>query len=85
MSDHSNQIYYEVTGMSIVPNRKLTVKPIHLGPYTRAIILPAWWLKLNANPERVEISITLDSLMVRPVREEERNEPEYPNGGTDEL
>jgi hypothetical protein len=70
--------------MSTVPKRKLFIKPIHLGPYSRAIILPAWWLKLNTNPESVEISITLDSLMVRPVKEEERNEPGYPNAGQDE-
>ena len=65
--------------MSIVPIRKLLVKPVHLGPYTRAIILPAWWLKLNANPEMVEISLTLDSLMVRPAGEEKDNEPDPPN------
>ena len=65
--------------MSIVPNRKFIVRPLHLGPYTRAIILPAWWLKLNENPERVEVSLTLDSLMVRPAGEEKDNEPERPN------
>ena len=65
--------------MSIVPIRKLLVKPVHLGPYTKAIILPAWWLKLNANPEKVEISLTLDSLMVKPAGEEKDNEPESPN------
>jgi hypothetical protein len=65
--------------MLIVPIRKLIVKPVHLGPYTRAIILPAWWLKLNANPEKIEISLTLDSLMVRPAGEEKDNEPESPN------
>ena len=67
--------------MSIVPIRKLLVKPVHLGPYTKAIILPAWWLKLNANPEKVEISLTLDSLMVKPAGEENDNEPEPPNSG----
>ena len=65
--------------MSIVPNRKLIVKPLHLGPYTRAIILPAWWLKLNENPESVELNLTLDSLVIRPIREEERNDPEHPD------
>ena len=65
--------------MSTVPNRKLIVKPLHLGPYTRAIILPAWWLKLNANPARVELSLTLDSLVVKPAGEENDNEPESPN------
>ena len=59
--------------MSTVPNRKLIVKPLHLGPYTRAIILPAWWLKLNSNPSRVELSLTLDTLMVKPAEEEKDN------------
>jgi hypothetical protein len=64
--------------MSTVPNRKLIVKPLHLGPYTRAIILPAWWLKLNANPEKVELSLTLDSLVVKPAEGEESHETEHP-------
>ena len=67
--------------MSIVPKRKFIVRPLHLGPYTRAIILPAWWLKLNDNPERVEVSLTLDSLMVKPAGEEKDNEPEPPDSG----
>jgi hypothetical protein len=54
------------------------VKPIHLGPYTKAIILPAWWLKLNANPDRVELSLTLDSLVVKPAGKEKDNDPEHP-------
>jgi hypothetical protein len=65
--------------MSTVPNRKLIVKPLHLGPYTRAIILPAWWLKLNDNPESVELNLTLDSLVIRPIREEERDDREHPS------
>ena len=64
--------------MSTVPNRKLIIQPLHLGPYTRAIILPAWWLKLNANPEKVELSLTLDSLVVKPAGEEESREAEHP-------
>lgn len=65
--------------MSTVPNRKLRVKPLHLGPYTRAIILPAWWLKLNDNPESVELNLTLDSLVIRPIREEAHDDPEHPD------
>ena len=63
--------------MSTVPNRKLIVKPLHLGPYTRAIILPAWWLKLNDNPKSVELNLSLDSLVIRPIREEESHDPEH--------
>lgn len=63
--------------MSIVPSRKLVVRPMRLGHYTRVIVLPSWWLKLNANPAKVEISLTLDSLVVRPLEEDdEQNEPE---------
>ena len=65
--------------MSTVPNRKLIVKPLHLGPYTKAIILPAWWLKLNDNPESVELNLTLDSLVIRPIREEKRDDPDQPD------
>ena len=55
--------------MSRVPNRKLIVRPIHLGDYSRAIVLPAWWLQLNSNPVRLEIDLTLDYLVVRPYKE----------------
>ena len=79
ISGRQQQLYNEVIDMSTVPNRKLIVKPLHLGPYTKAIILPAWWLKLNANPVKVELSLTLDSLVIRPIREEERDGPEYPD------
>jgi hypothetical protein len=66
--------------MSIVPNRKLIICPIHIGVYSRAMILPAWWLKLNANPERIEIEFSLNSLTLRPVEEEEEeNGAKYAN------
>ena len=70
--------------MSTVPNRKLIVKPLHLGPYTKAVILPAWWLKLNDNPDSIEMSLTLDFLMIRPIREEENDDPEHPNARQNE-
>ncbi len=62
--------------MSIVPYRKLIVKPFILGAYSRAIIIPAWWLKLNSNPEDLEINLSLDSLTVSPARKEKANEPD---------
>lgn len=65
--------------MSTVPNRKLIVKPIRLGPYSRAIVLPAWWLKLNANPSRIEIGFTLDSLILKPAEEKQTHDTERTN------
>ena len=64
--------------MSIVPMRKLIVKPFYLGAYSRAIILPAWWLKLNQDPRKLEVDLTLDSLVVRPLKDEESDEPGKP-------
>lgn len=55
--------------MSRVPKRKLIIKPIHLGEYSQAIVLPAWWLRLNSNPVRLELDLTLDYLVVRPAKE----------------
>ncbi len=62
--------------MSTVPYRKLIVKPFVLGTYSRAIIIPAWWLKLNSNPEDLEINLSLDSLIVTPARKERENDQE---------
>ena len=55
--------------MSIVPKRKLIVKPINLGGYSRAIVVPAWWLRLNSSPRLLELDLTLDYLVVRPAKE----------------
>jgi hypothetical protein len=55
--------------MSIVPTRKLTLRPINLGGYSRAIVMPAWWLKLNSNPRQLELALTLNYLVARPAKE----------------
>jgi hypothetical protein len=65
--------------MSTVPIRKLTVKPLHLGPYSQAIVLPAWWLKLNNYPKKIEVGFTLDSLILTPVEEKKGNVAELSN------
>jgi len=50
-----------------MPIRKLIVKPMPVGPYSHAVILPAWWLHLNDNPESIELALTMDVIEVRPV------------------
>ena len=55
--------------MSIVPKRKLIVSPIHPGEYSRATVLPMWWLQVNSSPVRLELELTLDYLAVRLVKE----------------
>ena len=53
-----------------MPMRKLKVKPISLGPYSRGIVLPAWWLKLNADPKELELGITMDIIQIRALPED---------------
>lgn len=65
--------------MSTVPHRKLIIQPVRLGSHTRAIVLPAWWMKLNCNPESVEMVLSLDSIEVRPVGKEKASEPSPAN------
>jgi hypothetical protein len=53
-----------------LPIRKLTARSVNLGPYSRGIVLPAWWLKLNGTPTRFQLEVTLDSLTIRPQSQE---------------
>lgn len=50
--------------------RKLKVKPIHLGSYSRGIVLPAWWLRLNQEPKELELGITMDIIEIRALPED---------------
>ena len=52
-----------------MPIRKITVKPMPVGPYSHAIILPAWWLHLHDNPKSIELALTMDVIEVRAVPE----------------
>ena len=61
-------------GVNMSPMRKLKVKPISLGPYSRGIVLPAWWFKLNADPKELELGITMDSIEIRVPPKDARKE-----------
>ena len=63
-----------------MPIRKISVKPMPVGPYSHAIILPAWWLRMNANPKSLEMVLTLDVIEVRPVAEDAREPTENKDG-----
>lgn len=63
-----------------MPIRRLMAKPIHVGPYSQAIILPAWWLRMNQNPKCVELTLTLDVIEIRPMPEDSHDES---NGSQD--
>lgn len=66
-----------------MPMRKLKVKPIHLGPYSRGIVLPAWWFRLNQDPEELELGITMDIIEIRALPEDAgKEEPQKAEAGS---
>ena len=60
--------------------QRLRVKPIQMGHYSRGIILPAWWFKLNGNTKELELVVTVDSIEIRPLADEDADELTGPSG-----
>lgn len=57
--------------------RTITLKPWRVASYSRAMTVPAWWLRLNGFAEELEVTFTMEEIIVRPkVRQEGRGEPE---------
>lgn len=72
-------------GVNRMPMRKLKVKPIHLGPYSRGIVLPAWWFKLNQNPKELQLGITMDIIEITALPEDAgKEEPHEAEAGSGE-
>ena len=46
--------------------RIITLKPLKVGPYSRALIVPGWWLKLNGCPEELEVTLRMGEITIRP-------------------
>ena len=54
--------------------RTITLKPWRVSPYTRAMTVPSWWLRLNNFPEELEVTFAMGEIIVRPkVKQESRN------------
>lgn len=47
-------------------SRVVKIKPVRIGPSSVGMTIPKWWLNLNNSPERLELTITLDKLIIRP-------------------
>ncbi len=57
--------------------RTIFLKPWKVGPYSRAMTVPGWWLRLNDFPEELEVTFTLGEIVVRPKpRQEHKDERE---------
>ena len=46
--------------------RTVTLKPLKVGLYSRAIILPRWWLKLNGCPDELSVTLSMGEIVIRP-------------------
>ena len=46
--------------------RTITVKPWKVSPYSRAITVPSWWLRLNNFPDELEVTFAMGEITVRP-------------------
>lgn len=57
---------------------QLKEKLLRMGSYSRGLVLPRWWIRLNGDPEFVDIEITLDSIRIQAAKEgkEEAHEKE---------
>jgi hypothetical protein len=52
--------------------RQIELRLISLGQYSKALVLPKWWVKLNDDPEIVKLSLSLGFIRIEPVRKEEK-------------
>jgi hypothetical protein len=56
--------------------RTITLKPWKVGPYSRAMTVPGWWLRLNGFPRELEVTFTMEQIVIRPkTGGEHRDEP----------
>ena len=55
----------------MIEQRQIRVKLQPMGRYSKILVLPRWWLKLNGDPEVVDINLSLGFIGIQPVKTEE--------------
>lgn len=55
----------------MIEQRKIRLRLIALGHYSKALVLPKWWVKLNDDPEEVDIDLSFGLLSIQPVGKED--------------
>ena len=53
--------------------KRLTYRPRIVGEYSHVFTIPAWWIRLNGQPEYLEVIISLHKLELRPVVNRKEN------------
>lgn len=60
--------------------RQIQLRLIPLRRYSKALVLPRWWIKLNDDPEAVNLSLSLGFIGIERVRKEEAQKEEGDGG-----
>lgn len=56
--------------------KKIKYRPRIVGEYSYVFTIPAWWMRVNERPKFLEVTITLDKLELRPIKDNEEVEGE---------
>lgn len=54
----------------MIEQRQVRIKLLTIGRYSKALVLPRWWLRLNGDPDAVDINLSLGFIAIQPVRKE---------------
>jgi hypothetical protein len=48
--------------------RYLRVNLVSMGKYSKVLVIPRWWIKLNGEPESVEMTLALGFMRIEPTK-----------------
>jgi len=55
----------------MIEQRQVRVKLRAAGRYSKVLVVPRWWLRLNGDPETVDLNLSFGFIAIQPVRKEE--------------
>jgi hypothetical protein len=64
----------------MIEQRQVRVRLKPRGKYSKLLVIPRWWLKLNGDPEAVDMTLSLSVIGIQPVRREEPEKHEVARG-----
>jgi hypothetical protein len=65
----------------MMEHRQVKLRLISLGQYSKALVLPKWWIRLNDDPDEVKLSLSLGFIGIEPVKREGPVKQEVGGGG----
>jgi len=64
----------------MIEQRQVRVRLQPMGQYSKVLVIPRWWLRLNGDPEAIDITLSLGFIGIQPVRREEPEKHEVASG-----